>query len=49
MGAAIFLWICFLGWLMWSSKAQKETFLGIAWALMFVAGLLNLVWMLLVR
>ena len=27
----------FIAWLMWSSKAQKETFLGFAWALMFVA------------
>lgn len=29
--------IVFLAWLMWSSKAQKETFLGIAWALMIFA------------
>ena len=27
MGAAIFLWILFVGWLMWSSKADKEMFL----------------------
>ena len=45
----ILIGIGFIAWLMWSSKAQKETFLGIVWALMVVAGLLNLVWMLLVR
>ena len=41
--------IVFIAWLMWSSKAQKETFLGLAWALMFVVGFLNLAWMLLSR
>ncbi len=45
----ILIGIGFIAWLMWSSKDQKETFLGIVWALMVVAGLLNLVWMLLVR
>ena len=41
--------VVFIGWLMWSNKAQKETFLGFAWSLMFVAGFLNLAWMLLSR
>ena len=34
MGLAIFLWILFIGWLMWSSKAAKEEFLFYAWAAM---------------
>lgn len=34
MGAAIFLWILFVGWLMWSSKADKEMFLFYAWSTM---------------
>ena len=38
MGAAIFLWIIFIGWLMWSSKADKEVFLFYAWASMIVIG-----------
>lgn len=41
MGAAIFLWILFLAWLMWSSKTQKETFLFYAWASILVGGVLN--------
>ena len=36
MGAAIFLWIIFIGWLMWSSKADKEVFLFYAWAPMTI-------------
>lgn len=41
MGSAIVLWICFLGWLMWSSKADKEVFLFFAWVSMLVIGLLG--------
>ncbi len=41
MGAAIFLWIIFIGWLMWSSKADKEVFLFYAWASMIVIGALG--------
>lgn len=39
MGAAIFLWILFLAWLMWSSKSQKETFLFYAWSIMLIVGI----------
>lgn len=46
MGAAIFLWILFLAWLMWSSKTQKETFLFYAWTSVLVGGALNIVWLL---
>lgn len=37
MGLAIFVGAIFIGWLMWSNKAQKETFLGLSWALMILA------------
>ena len=43
MGAAIFLWILFLAWLMWSSKAQKETFLFYAWSGMIAMSVLQVV------
>lgn len=43
MGAAIFLWILFLAWLMWSSKAQKETFLFYTWAIMLGMSVLQVV------
>ena len=49
MALFVLIAVVFIAWLMWSSKAQKETFLGFAWALMFVAGFLNLAWMLLAR
>lgn len=39
MGVAIFLWILFLAWLMWSSKGQKESFLFYAWAFMLIIGI----------
>lgn len=45
MGAAIFLWILFLAWMMWSSKAQKETFLFYAWSGMIVTGTLHLLYL----
>lgn len=32
MGLAIFIWILFLAWLMWSSKSQKETFIFYTWS-----------------
>ena len=41
MGAAIFLWICFLGWLMWSSKTSKEMFLFYAWSAMLGSGVIG--------
>ena len=41
MGAAIFLWILFVGWLMWSSKADKEMFLFYAWSTMIIVGILG--------
>ncbi len=41
MGVAILLWIVFLGWLMWSSKADKEVFLFYAWTSMIVIGVLG--------
>lgn len=41
MGAAIFLWILFLAWLMWSSKSQKETFMFYGWAALIVTGALG--------
>lgn len=40
MGAAIFLWICFLGWLMWSSEEQKQSFLFYTWATMLGSGII---------
>lgn len=39
MGAAIFLWILFLAWLMWGSKSQKESFLFYAWVAMLIVGI----------
>ncbi len=39
MGVAIFLWILFVGWIMWSSKDAKETFLFYAWVTMLLLGL----------
>ena len=45
MGAAIFLWILFLAWLMWSSQSQKETFLLYAWAAMIGIGTLHLLYL----
>ena len=45
MGAAIFLWIIFIGWLMWSSKSAKEVFLFYAWSAMIAAGSLNLLYL----
>ena len=43
MGAAIFLWILFLAWLMWSSKEQKETFLFYLWSAAFAMSILHVV------
>ena len=43
MGFFIFLWIIFLGWLMWSSKSDKEVFLFYAWAAMIIGGILNFI------
>lgn len=37
---AIFLWICFLGWLMWSSEEQKQSFLFYTWATMLGSGII---------
>ena len=37
-GFFIFIGICFLGWLMWSNKTDKEVFLFYAWALMIGSG-----------
>lgn len=34
----------FIAWLMWSSKADKELFLGLAWSLMMGVGLISLLW-----
>ena len=47
MALFVLIAVVFIAWLMWSSKAQKETFLGFAWALMFVAGFINLALLLL--
>ena len=47
MALFVLIAVVFIAWLMWSSKAQKETFLGFAWVLMFVVGFLNFAWMLL--
>ena len=44
MGAAIFLWIIFIGWLMWISKSDKEVFLFYTWSAMFITGLLGIVY-----
>lgn len=41
MGAAIFLWIIFIGWLMWSSKDAKETFLFYSWVSLIVMNILG--------
>ena len=43
MGLAIFLWILFVGWLMWSSKTAKETFLFYAWAAMLGMSVLQII------
>lgn len=37
MALFVLIAVVFIVWLMWSSKAQKETFLGFAWALMIFA------------
>ena len=44
MGFFIFLWIIFLGWLMWSSKSDKEVFLFYAWPSMIISGVLGLIY-----
>jgi len=49
MGLAIFLWILFLAWLMWSSKSQKETFLFYAWTSMIIFGSLGLLYDVFIR
>lgn len=38
-GFIIFLGIIFLGWLMWSSKTDKEVFLFYSWAAMLIIGI----------
>lgn len=38
MGFFVFIGIIFLGWLMWSSKSDKEVFLFYFWALMIGGG-----------
>jgi len=43
MGLAIFLWIIFLAWLMWSSTAAKETFLFYTWAAMLCMSVLQVI------
>ncbi len=45
MGAAIFLLILFLAWLMWSNKVQKESFLFYAWSSMIIVGTLHLIYL----
>ena len=37
-GFFIFIGICFLGWLMWSNKTDKEVFLFYSWAALIVVG-----------
>lgn len=49
MGAAIFLWICFVGWLMWSSKASKETFLLYSWAAILGSGVVEALYHLFIK
>lgn len=44
MGFFIFLWIIFIGWLMWSSKSDKEVFLFYTWSAMLITGLLGIVY-----
>jgi hypothetical protein len=39
-GFIIFIGIIFLGWLMWSSKSDKEVFLFYLWAVMIGGGTL---------
>ncbi len=39
-GFIIFLGILFVGWLMFSSKTDKELFLGYAWAAMIGGGVI---------
>ena len=41
MGAAIFLWILFVAWLMWSSKDAKETVLFYSWVSLIVMNILG--------
>ena len=41
MGVAIFLWILFVAWLMWSSKDAKETFLFYSWVSLIVMNILG--------
>ena len=44
MGVAILLWIGLLGWLMWSSKSDKEVFLFYTLSAMLISGLLGIVY-----
>lgn len=44
-GFLIVFGILFIGWLMFSSKANKEAFLGYAWAAMITVGSVHLVYM----
>ena len=37
------LWFAFIGWLMWSNKGSKETFLLYAWGAMIVSGIVGLI------
>lgn len=39
-GLIIFVGILFIAWLMWSSKADKELFLGYMWVVMIGGGVL---------
>ncbi len=41
MGATIFFGIIFVGWLMWSSKDAKETFLFYSWVSLIVMNILG--------
>lgn len=40
-GFFVFLWILFIGWLMYSSKADKEVAMACMWATMIVVGTLG--------
>lgn len=40
-GFFIFLWIVFVGWLMYSSKADKELFLGYMWGGLILIGIIG--------
>ena len=37
------LWFVFIGWLMWSSKSYKETFLFYTWGSMIVLGVIGMI------